>query len=82
MKRFLVTIVTLIISATCLTGCCACTQVDRAHIKIGDEWKDVVVTEWTNYSNDQLQLTLQDGTILFIHSANCILYSGKLPIKK
>lgn len=80
MKRFLVTIVTLMIFALFLTGCGA--QPTQAYVKIGNEWKNVSVKSWCEGHSDVLHLTLQDGTELFIHASNCILYDGTLPIKK
>jgi hypothetical protein len=49
-------------------------------VKIGEEWKDIDITQWKNYEDgEQLQLKLPDGTVLIVHSGNCILYKGKLP---
>ena len=54
----------------------------NAYIKIGDEWKDVKIKAWTDYEDgDQLQLVLEDDTVLLVHSMNCILYIGTLPYK-
>lgn len=53
---------------------------DKARINMGDEWIDVDLKKWTDYEDgDQLQLTLEDGTVMVVHSMNCILYKGTLP---
>lgn len=82
MKRFLVTIATLVLSVVCLTGCSSYSKMDKAYVKIGDEWKTIAVKDVSEYSSGMFQLTLQDGTVLFIHATNCILYEGNLPLKK
>ena len=85
MKRFLATIVALLIPVMCLTGCNQQVldfnyRFDKAYVKIGDQWKDVEIKTWTDYEEgDQFQLTLKDGTVLIVHSTNLILYNGKLP---
>lgn len=72
----------------CLMALTSCNQqiidfnlkFDRAYVKIGDEWKDIEVKMWTDYEDgEQIQLTLKDGTVILVHSANCILYNGNLP---
>ena len=53
---------------------------DRAYVKIGEEWQDLDIRTWTDYDDgEQIQLTLEDGTVLLVHSANCVLYNGQLP---
>ena len=52
---------------------------NRAYIKIGDEWKDVAIKSWNDYDGEQIQITLQDGTVILTSSVNCILYKGELP---
>lgn len=72
----------------CLMALTSCNQqivdfnlkFDRAYVKIGEEWKDIEVKMWTDYEDgDQIQLTLKDGTVILVHSYNCILYNGNLP---
>lgn len=52
---------------------------DRAYVKIGDEWKDVAIKSWNDYDGEQIQITLQDDTVILTSSVNCILYKGELP---
>ena len=52
---------------------------DRAYVKIGDEWKDVAIKLWNDYDGEQIQITLQDDTVILTSSMNCILYKGELP---
>ena len=84
MKKILAIIATFTLSIMCLSGCNQQLidlnyEFNRAHVKVGNEWKDVSVKTWSDYEGEQLQLTLQDGTVLVVHSANCILYNGTLP---
>lgn len=53
---------------------------ENAYIKVGEEWMTVEVKQWNDYEGEQIQLVLKDGTVLLLHSSNCILYSGTLPI--
>lgn len=55
---------------------------EHALIKIEDEWVTVDVEQWNDYEGEQIQLLLKDGTVLLIHSQNCILYTGTLPEAK
>lgn len=52
---------------------------DRAYVKIGNEWKDVAIKSWNDYDGEQIQITLQDDTVILTSSVNCILYKGELP---
>lgn len=52
---------------------------DRAYMKIGDTWKDVAIKSWKDYDGEQIQITLEDGTVILTSSINCILYNGTLP---
>lgn len=55
---------------------------NKAYIKVGDEWRDVEIKTWTDYEDgEQIQIKLKDGTVLIVHSANCILYNGTLPME-
>ena len=84
MKK-VVAIISLLVLMMCFTSC-SNKQIfdtnytfDRVYVKLGEEWKDLEVKTWKDYDGEQLQLKLQDGTVLIVHSANCILYKGKLP---
>ena len=85
MKK-LVAIISMLVLMLCFTGC-GNQQVfdtnytfEKAYVKVGEEWRDIQIKTWTDYSDgEQLQLTLHDGTVLVVHSANCILYHGTLP---
>ena len=53
---------------------------DRANIYVNGEWKDIAIKGWADYENsDQIQITLKDGTVMLIHSEDCVLYKGQLP---
>ena len=86
MKKFVVTILMLILML-CFTSCSNRQVFDtnfvftKAYVKIGEEWQDVKIKTWKDYEGEQLQLKLQDGTVLIVHAANCILYNGTLPQK-
>ena len=51
----------------------------NAYVKINETWVDLEVVRWCDYEGEQIQLTLTDGTIMVVHSLNCILYNGTLP---
>ena len=84
-KRLLVILATLFVSFGCLAGCNKQIidlnyKFTNAYVKIGDEWVDLELNSWTDYEDgEQIQLTLKDGTVMIVHSANCILYKGELP---
>ena len=87
-KKFLVLI--LILMLTCLLTLSGCNkqiidlnyEFTNAYVKIGDEWVDLEIFSWKDYEDgEQIQLKLRDGTVFIVHSANCVLYKGKLPIR-
>ncbi len=86
MKK-LVAIIFMLVLMLCFTGCGNYQMFDtnytftKAYVKIGEEWHDFEIKTWCDYEGEQLQLKLQDGTVLVVHSANCILYNGTLPQK-
>ena len=82
-------VVTAIIAVIilCLTACNKTVfdtkyKFEKAHIRIDDEWIDVNVKQWKDYDGEQIQLILPDGTVMIIHSRDCILYNGTLPTKR
>ena len=54
----------------------------NAYIKIGEDWKDVKIKSWNDYDGEQLQIVLEDDTVILVNSMNCILYEGTLPKSK
>lgn len=54
----------------------------NAYLKVGDEWTDVKIKSWNDYEGEQIQIILEDNTVILTNSVNCILYSGNLPNKK
>ena len=85
-KKFLVLILTLMLACLSVLGGCNMQMIDlnlyftNAYVKIGEEWVDFEISTWRDYENgEQIQLTLADGTVFIVHSANCILYNGNLP---
>lgn len=87
-KQIRVIIVTLFASLVLACSLSSCNKqiidwhynFDRAYVKIGEEWQDLDIRTWTDYDDgEQIQLTLEDGTVLIVHSANCVLYNGQLP---
>ena len=57
-----------------------CSNYPHAYMKIGEEWVDVEISTYSIYEA-RVQLTLTNGTKLWTHLANCILYNGELPIQ-
>lgn len=83
-KNFLISV----LSVLCVFAMAGCNKqmidlnysFDKAYVKIGEEWQDVEIKTWTDYEDgEQIQIKLKDGTVLLVHSANCILYKGNLP---
>ena len=84
-KKILVVIAMIAVCTACLTGCNKQVvdfnlEFDSAYVKIGENWRIVKLKSWTDFEDGgQLQLILTDGTIMVVHSNNCILYKGNLP---
>lgn len=82
--KIMAVIAIIVIIMMCLTACNK-TLIDtkykfeKAHIRINDVWLDVNVKSWYDYDGEQIQLILTDGTVMIIHSRDCILYNGTLP---
>ncbi len=77
-------VIAIIIIALCLTACNRTIidtkyKFEKAHIRVNDVWFDVDVDKWHDYDGEQIQLILTNGTVMVIHSRDCILYSGILP---
>lgn len=86
-KRILILLSVVTVGFTCLFSGCNKQMVDlnlkfnKAYVKVGNEWVDLDIKTWTDYEDgEQIQLKLKDGTVMIVHSANCILYNGNLPI--
>ena len=92
MKRKIIILLTLLLCAVCAISLGACqggcnyqildTQYayNYAYMKIGDEWVNVPIAKWADYEDgEQLQVILQDGSVILTSSINCILYYGELP---
>ena len=83
-KQTIVAIAIIVIIMICLTACNRTVfdtkyKFEKAHIRVNDVWFDVDVDKWCDYDGEQLQLILTDGTVMIIHSRDCILYNGTLP---
>ena len=84
-KKFLILFSTIIVGIGCLTGCNKQVvdwnyKFDKARVKLGEEWVDLKIKTWADFEDgDQLQLTLTNGTVMLVHSNNCVLYKGTLP---
>ena len=82
--KIMVVATIIVIIALCLTACNKTVfdkkkKKKKAHIRVNDVWFDVDVDKWCDYDGEQLQLILTDGTVMIIHSRDCILYNGTLP---
>ena len=84
-KKFLILFSAIIVGLSCLTGCNKQVmdwnyKFDKARVKLGEEWVDLKIKTWADFEDgDQLQLTLTNGTVMLVHSNNCVLYKGTLP---
>lgn len=87
-RKTVIAIVLILITACLLVGCNKqivdlTYKFDRAYCKVGDEWIDIPIKKWKDYQDgEQLQLTLEDGSVLLVSSFYCILYKGELPEKE
>ena len=54
----------------------------NAYVNIGGVWTDLKIKSWNDYDGEQIQIILEDGTVMLVNSVNCILYNGNLPNKK
>lgn len=82
--KIMVVATIIVIFVLCLTACNKTVfdtkyKFEKAHIRINDEWFDVNVSKWNDYEGEQIQLILTDGSVIVIHSRDCILYNGTLP---
>lgn len=44
-----------------------------AYINVSGEWLKYPIKSWTDYEGEQLQIVLEDGTVMLISSINCYL---------
>ncbi len=87
MKKILLALLVIVMTFAIAIGTVGCNyqlidmnyKYTNAYIKIGDEWKDVEIKTWKDYDGEQIQITLNDGTVILTSSYNCILYNGNLP---
>ena len=87
MKRKILAIATLLLIVVLVISLSACNYhvfdfeytFTNAYVKINEPWVDLEIVKWCDYDGEQLQLTLTDGTVMVVHSLNCILYNGTLP---
>ncbi len=82
--KIMVVATIIVIIVLCLTACNKTVfdtkyKFEKAYIRINDEWFDVNVSKWNDYEGEQIQLILTDGSVIVIHSRDCILYNGTLP---
>lgn len=75
-----ITIIILLLLLVSLTGCNRQffdTQYKFDHIYIFEKNETYEVKSWRDFEDgDQIQVTLEDGTVLLLHSSSCILYKG------
>lgn len=85
MKKFIFIIVSCFVILFTMCGCNKQMfdwnyMFTKAHVKIDEEWVDFEIQSWTDYEDgEQIQIKLKDGTVMIVHSLNCILYNGTLP---
>ena len=82
--KIMAAIAIIIIIALCLTACNKTVfdtkyKFEKAHTRVNDGWFDVDVEKLCDYDREQVQLIVIDGTVMIIHSRDCILYNGTLP---
>ena len=52
-----------------------------AYVKIGEEWVHLEISTYNVHNGVEFELVLTDGTKIWVHGLNCILYDGDLPIQ-
>ncbi len=83
-KKIVAVLMTVTACMVCLAGCNRQVvdtkyKFDKALVKVGEEWITVDVKKWGDYEGEQIQLVLEDGTVMIVSYVNCILYKGTLP---
>ena len=83
MKKLLITllaIICLLFITTTLTGCnyqMLDTNYKFDHVHIYETGKCYEIKSWRDYEDgDQIQVTLEDGTVMLLHSTDCALVNG------
>lgn len=80
-----IALIIIIVAIVCMLTACNYQLFDynyeftNALVKVGDEWVNVEVKSWRDYDGEQIQLILNDDTVLLVCSVNCTLYNGTLP---
>lgn len=82
--KILAVMAVIVIIMLCITACNKTDfntnyKLDKAHIRINDEWLDVNVRKWRAYDDGNIRLVLTDGSVIVINIRDCILYNGTLP---
>ncbi len=82
MKKIIVASILLISSLTILSGCNKQVfdfnyEFDKVHLHEAD--KCVKIKKWNDYEGEQIQVILEDGTVMLVSSNNADLINGKCP---
>lgn len=82
MKKIIIASILLISSLTILSGCNKQVfdfnyEFDKVHLHEAD--KCVKIKKWNDYEGEQIQVILEDGTVMLVSSYNADLINGKCP---
>ena len=82
MKKIIISSILLISSLTILSGCNKQVfdfnyEFDKVHLHEAD--KCVKIKKWNDYEGEQIQVILEDGTVMLVSSNNADLINGKCP---
>ncbi len=82
MKKIIIASILLISSLTILSGCNKQVfdfnyEFDKVHLHEAD--KCVKIKKWNDYEGEQIQVILEDGTVMLVSSNNADLINGKCP---
>lgn len=78
-KQIIAIILLIILVLATMTGCGNYQGLDfeytydKAICKIGDEFKEITIANWTDYEGEQLQLKDNEGNVYLVSSINCTL---------
>lgn len=81
MKKILLAIL-MLLTTICLTGCNKMIlDIDYKFEKCHFHDKDIClnIKSWNDYDGEQIQIKLEDGTVILTSSYNAMLIKGKCP---
>ena len=78
-KKIILSLTIIVAALFCLTGCGNKDMwdtnytFDRAICKIGGEYEEIKIRQWSDYDGEQIQIIATDGKIYLVSTNNCTL---------